>query len=87
VFSSAPASVLAKSRLTGDGAVLVDVLVDAGVAKSKREAREFLEQGAILLNGERASVDARLTLRSLLHGEIVLVRRGKKSWHVLRFHE
>jgi tyrosyl-tRNA synthetase len=87
IFSSAPNSALPKSRLSGEGAVLVDVLVEAGVVKSKREAREFLEQGAIQLNGERASVDARLTSHSLLHGEIVLLRRGKKNWHVLRFHE
>ena len=87
VFASAPRSELARARLAGDGAALVDVLVDANVVKSKREAREFLEQGAIQLNGERAALDARLTQASLLHGEIVLVRRGRKNWHVLRFHE
>jgi tyrosyl-tRNA synthetase len=87
VFASAESSALARSRLAGDGAALVDVLVDAKVVKSKREAREFLEQGAIQLNGERAALDARLTQASLLHGEIVLVRRGRKNWHVLRFHE
>jgi tyrosyl-tRNA synthetase len=87
VFSSAPNSALPTSRLSGEGAVLVDVLVEAAVVKSKREAREFLEQGAIQLNGERAGVDARLTPRSLLHGEVVLLRRGKKNWHVLRFRE
>jgi tyrosyl-tRNA synthetase len=87
VFSSAPSNALPKSRLSGEGAGLVDVLVEAGVVKSKREAREFLENGAIQLNGERASVDARLTTRSLLHDEIVLVRRGRKNWHVMRFRE
>jgi tyrosyl-tRNA synthetase len=87
VFSSAPTVTLPKSRLAEDGAALVDVLVEANVAKSRREAREFLEQGAISLNGERATVDSRLTARALLHGEVVLVRRGKKAWHVLRFPE
>ena len=87
VFSTAPASELSKARLSGDGASLVDLLVEASVVKSKREAREFLEQGAIQLNGERAALDTRLTPASLLHGEVVLVRRGRKAWHVLRFHE
>jgi tyrosyl-tRNA synthetase len=85
VFASAESCSLSKSKLEGDGFVLVDVLVEGGVVKSKREAREFLEQGAISVNGERAASDARLTTASLLHGEVVLVRRGKKSWHVLRF--
>jgi tyrosyl-tRNA synthetase len=85
VFASASSSTLPKSKLDGEGAILVELLVEADVAKSKREAREFLEQGAIQVNGERAGLDARLTSASLLHGEVVLVRRGKKSWHVLRF--
>jgi tyrosyl-tRNA synthetase len=87
VFASAPSSVLSKSRLSGDGAELAPLLLEAAVVKSKREAREFLEQGAISLNGVRVGNDARLTTEALLHGEIALVRRGKKSWHVLRFRE
>jgi tyrosyl-tRNA synthetase len=85
VFASAESCTLPKSKLEGDGAVLVELLVESDVVKSKREAREFLEQGAIQVNGERADRDARLTSASLLHGEVVLVRKGKKTWHVLRF--
>ena len=87
VFASAPSAAFPKSRLADEGAALVDLLVEASVAKSKREARDFLEQGAISVNGERVGLDGRLTARSLLHGEVVLLRRGRKSWHVLRFRE
>ncbi len=29
--------------------------------------------------------EARVTADWLLHGEVLLVRRGKKAWHVARF--
>jgi len=57
------------------------------VVKSKREAREFLGSGAILINGEKAAAEQRLTSASLLHGEMLLIRRGKKHWHSVRFED
>ena len=72
-------------EVSGEGTALLDLLVDAQVAKSKREAREFLQSGAVSVNGTRASVDDKLTTDRLLHGSIALIRRGKKTWHVARF--
>jgi tyrosyl-tRNA synthetase len=85
LFGSAPSTQLAKEKLAGDGYAAVDLLVDGGVVKSKREAREFLGNGAILLNGRAAGVDERVRAEHLLHGAVLLVRRGRKNWHVLRF--
>ncbi len=85
VFASAPSSEHERSLLEGAGTPLVDLLVTAGVAKSKREARQFLESGAIAVNGERAAVDAEVTSAELLHGSVLLLRRGKKNWHVCQF--
>jgi tyrosyl-tRNA synthetase len=64
---------------------MVDFLLLAGVAKSKREAREFLGSGAVSLNGVRVGEGEHLTRERLLHGSVALVRRGKKTWHVARF--
>ena len=84
VFKNVPAATLPKSSLEGEGLLLVDGLVEAGVAKSKRDARELLSKNAILVNGRKATLDDRVTLDWLLHGEMLLVRRGKKEWHVVR---
>lgn len=63
------------------GIPLVDALADSKVlAASKREAREFLQAGSVMVNGVKASPDAVLTERELMHGRAVLVRRGKKQW-------
>jgi len=85
VFAGAPSAALSRERLAGEGAPLVDLLVEGGVAKSKREAREFLEQNAVLVNGARGTLDAKVRGDGLLFGKVLLVRRGKKAWHVLRF--
>ena len=47
----------------------------------KREAREFLKNGAIWVNGKRAEEPYELRDGDLLHGRTVLLRRGKKRWH------
>jgi tyrosyl-tRNA synthetase len=83
-FRGAPAFELKRQELEGAGLALVDVLVRAQAASSKREARTFLESGAVLVNGEKASVDAAVQTSSLLFGKFLLIRRGKKNWHVGR---
>jgi tyrosyl-tRNA synthetase len=85
VFGSAPSATLPRDKLLGAGAAIVELLVEGAVAKSKREARELLEQGAVLVNGTVAKPDAKVQAESLMFGQVLLVRRGKKLWHVLRF--
>jgi len=85
VFHDAPSSQHAKTELAGAGAELVELLVRASVASSKREARQLLESGAISVNGEKVGLERRLLDTDLLHGSMALVRRGRKNWHVLRF--
>lgn len=84
VFAGAPTSELPREQWQGEGKLLVDLLVETGVTKSKREAREFLQSGAIRINGDPQSAEARIQEGDLLHGQFLLVRRGKKTWHVIR---
>jgi tyrosyl-tRNA synthetase len=83
-FEQAPSSEIDKSKLDAPGLELTELLVLGGVAKSKREAREFIASGAITLNGRRDSLESAVTTESLLHGELLLIRRGKKNWYVIR---
>jgi tyrosyl-tRNA synthetase len=85
LFQSAPTVTFPKARLDGEGIPAIDFLVEAAVVKSKREAREFLSTGAISISSRKADAETRVTPDWLLFGEIALVRRGKKTWHVVRF--
>jgi tyrosyl-tRNA synthetase len=59
--------------------------VRTGIAKSNREAREHIGQGAISINGVRADAERRVGPSDVLAGDLTLVRRGKKSWNVVRW--
>ena len=61
------------------GRLLVDVLVESGLASSKREAREFIEGGAVTISGEKVTdVDSKVEF-----GELAILKRGKKNLVVL----
>src|SRR5690606_19671245 len=83
-FAEAPSSQHDRSMLALDGLSLVELLPLTSLCKSKREAREFLGNGSISVNGKKASSETHLGLRDLLHDEVALLRRGRKAWHVTR---
>jgi tyrosyl-tRNA synthetase len=61
-----------------EATVLVDVLVSSSLATSKREARTFIESGAVSINGNKIeSVDTEI--KKEVFGELLLLKRGKKS--------
>ncbi|MDG2094458.1 MAG: tyrosine--tRNA ligase [Phycisphaerales bacterium] len=84
VFADVPHSSHSSDSL-GDGVLLVDLLPETSLAGSKREAREFLKNGSISINGQKldggSALDHRLSTDDLLHGRSILLRRGKKAWH------
>jgi tyrosyl-tRNA synthetase len=84
-LASAPTSTGDRGRLDGAGIPLIDSLVETALCKSKREAKEMLEAGSILVNGRRVGLADRLTAADLLHGTLIALRRGKKNWHLMRF--
>ncbi|WP_321149679.1 tyrosine--tRNA ligase [Aeromonas jandaei] len=64
---------------------LVTLLVESGLANSKRIARELLAAGAISLNGEIRR-DEQLTADDRLFGRYLLLRRGKKQYRLVMWH-
>jgi tyrosyl-tRNA synthetase len=62
---------------------LADLLVAAGVADSKRMARELVSAGAIQLNGERVKDPGAPAAGSGLFGRYLVIRRGKRSYHLV----
>jgi tyrosyl-tRNA synthetase len=68
-----------------DGLSLVDAVVQAGLAKSKSEARRAIEQGGIYVNQQRVKDAARMVEPGdWLGGGNLLLRKGKKDYALLR---
>jgi tyrosyl-tRNA synthetase len=74
-----PSTTVARGDLAATD--IVDLLVTTGLASSRRQAREHLENGSVSINGERIAPDRTLSDADLLHGSTLLLRRGKKVWH------
>jgi len=60
-------------------APFLESLVTLGLASSNTEARRFVQEGAITLNGERAAVERQTLTADDFHDGIIIVRRGKNS--------
>lgn len=85
IFSDVPSSQIAKAAFEGAGKPLVDALVDAGLTKSKGEARRLIESGGVYVNNvQAASVEQAVTLADTIEGQFIVLRKGKKSYHLLQ---
>ncbi|MGY3877254.1 tyrosine--tRNA ligase [Aeromonas enteropelogenes] len=71
------------SRIEGE-TDLASLLVACGLVSSKRIARELLAAGAISLNGEIRQ-DEQLGRGDHLFGRYLLLRRGKKQYHLVEW--
>ena len=59
------------------GKMLIDVLVENGLAESKKKAREFLAAGAITINGEKVKDDLELK-------ETGIIKKGKNKFLIVK---
>lgn len=69
-----------------DETSLIDTLVNLTAAKSKREARDFITGGGVLVNGEQIkSLDYNLSKDSAIGNKYTIIRRGKKNYYLVKF--
>jgi tyrosyl-tRNA synthetase len=65
---------------------LVDLLVNAGIVTSKRQAREDITNGAVYVNGERLQdITKVLTKEDRIEGQFTIIRRGKKKYTLIKY--
>lgn len=68
-----------------DGTLLIDALVQCKAAGSKREAREFINNGAVLVNGEQQkNLEFTILKENAIGNKYTVVRRGKKNYYLLK---
>lgn len=69
-------------KMTEDS-LLIDVLVNNGVCSSKREAREFMGNGSITVNGDKITdLEFMVTKDVCIDSKYIVIRRGKKKYHL-----
>lgn len=86
IFADVPSHQVPLARLTDASLTLAEALFVAGLAKSKGEARRAIEQGGAYINNRRvAQWDYALQPSDLATATVVVLRRGKANYGLLRF--
>ena len=63
---------------------IVDLLVESTICSSKREAREFISNNSISINGERINdLEFIIKKENALYQEYTIIRKGKKKYYVI----
>jgi len=86
-LAAAPSITVPRSRLDGEGALVVDLLAEVGACPSKSDARRQLGAGGIAVNGVSlgtASAETRVKASDLIDGRLLVLRRGKRNNYVIR---
>ncbi|MGZ4987077.1 MAG: tyrosine--tRNA ligase, partial [Limisphaerales bacterium] len=81
IIGEAPTRELEKAKLEAAGIPLVELLVVAGLATSKGQARKDVEGGGVYINNIRESnIQRHATSGDLLFGKYILLRKGKRNY-------
>ena len=79
-FGSAPSV-----SISADPKNIVDLLVETGIEKSRRQAREDVSSRAVSINGKvEDSLEAVVDPSRSFEGRFVLIRKGKKNYTLAR---
>jgi len=71
---------------TGEDINIVDLLLDAKISPSKRQAREDVGNGAVSVNGERITeLEYVLSEKDRIEGQFTVIRRGKKKYFLIKY--
>jgi tyrosyl-tRNA synthetase len=83
IFEGVPQGTMNKSEIEA-GADIIDVLFDSGFLPSKGEARRALQENSIAVNKEKVTPETKIDASHLIHGELIILQRGKKNYFLLK---
>ncbi len=85
VLAEAPSTLISRTALADPGLLLVEALTTTGLVPSRTGARTALVQGAVAVNGAKATdLDQRLGPDDLVADAYIVLRKGKRHYHLLR---
>ncbi|HEX3981126.1 MAG TPA: tyrosine--tRNA ligase [Acidimicrobiales bacterium] len=86
VFADAPSTIVPRSRLDGDGAALVDLLVETGLVPSRSRARATIGHNGCYVNNRREVDEGRMVgPDDLVADRYLVLRVGKRNYHLVQF--
>jgi len=85
IFAEVPSSALEAGGLSGAGINVVDLALGAGLDRSKKLIRDLIKNGGLYLNNRAVDdPDRAVTLDDAIDGRVIVLRKGKKNYHLVR---
>ncbi|MEI6218186.1 MAG: tyrosine--tRNA ligase [bacterium] len=83
IFADVPSSELSLEQVANRP--VIEVAAAAGLCTSRGEARRLITGGGLYVNNERATApDAVVQSRQIVDGRVLVMRSGKKSFHLVK---
>ncbi|MBN1436336.1 MAG: tyrosine--tRNA ligase [Sedimentisphaerales bacterium] len=85
IFADVPSTEMPRAKLN-EGLGLLDALCETKLCSSRGEAKKLLKSGGVYINNVRTDqLDMTLSPDSLASETILVLRSGKKKYHLLKF--
>ena len=85
VLDGSSVTEIRRDELSGEGIRFSELVVKAAAGKSGGDVRRTVEQGGMYLNGERVeNADRAVVLGDLVEGRLLVIRRGRKSYSLVK---
>ena len=83
VLDGVPQGIISKDAVSG-GIDIIDLLVNTGFLASKGEARRALQENSVSMNKNKVALERIVNSDDLIHGEFLVMQRGKKNYFLVR---
>lgn len=88
IFAEVPSCTVTRGELAGEGMSVVDLGLRCGLDRSKKQVRNLIESGGLYVNSRRVeSVEQRCTLHDAIEGRVIVLRKGRKQYALVRVEE
>lgn len=85
IFDDVPSTTLPRDTFSGEGVGILELCEQTGLTASRGEARRLVRGGGLFVNNERVGDEqAAVTAAHLIEGELLVLRKGKKSYHLIQ---
>lgn len=85
VFAEVPSSTVPGVDLAGEGMPVVDLALHCGMDRSKKQVRNLIENGGMYVNNRRVEdIDMTVDLQTAIDGQVIVLRKGKKAYHLVQ---
>jgi len=83
IFANVPSTELPRNKV--EKRLVVDVASEAGLCKSKGEARRLIESGGLYINNRRVcGIGAEVASSDIVDSRVLVLRSGKKTFHLVK---